>query len=73
MDFSQTSVLYLRQFDAEDMRIVLDWIYTGDPPQHKVLADKIYKIVLICNFLLIDVLKIQCLGFFEEVIRVGAW
>jgi hypothetical protein len=59
------TALDLGQFLAEDIRVILEWIYIGEPPQ--VLAEKIFDIVLISNYLLIDALKRQCFNFLKAV------
>lgn len=44
----------LRQFDKETIELLLQWLYTGEPPSSDILSAKIESVIILADFLLVD-------------------
>jgi len=63
----QIAVLDFGQYDADDLKVILSWLYTGELPDHDILAERIFDIFIITDFLLVGVLKADCYNFMRKV------
>ena len=60
----------LSQFDSEDVNLLVKWLYNEEPPPNEVLTAKVFDLLTLANFLLVDLVKEACTDQIRKVTLV---
>ena len=49
------------------MRLLIKWLYSGEPPPEDVFRAKVFDLITLANFLLVDLVKEACFNLIRKV------